>query len=76
MPLRYSGDRSIRVAIRHPLPSQVSLPDPQREAVVLCSLEERSSAEVAQLTGVPVGTVKSRLRLGMARLRELAGEAS
>ncbi|MCB9762818.1 MAG: sigma-70 family RNA polymerase sigma factor [Alphaproteobacteria bacterium] len=50
------------------------LPAAQREVVVLCALEERSSAEAADLLGVPQGTVKSRLRLAMARLRALAEE--
>lgn len=53
-----------------------ALPAPQREVVVLCALEERSGPEVARLLGVPLGTIKSRLRLGMARLRDLAGEGS
>ncbi len=35
----------------------------QREVLVLCELEERSGSEVAELTGLPLGTVKSRLRL-------------
>lgn len=48
------------------------LPPAQREVVVLCGLEERSRAEVALLIGIPEGTVKSRYRLGMARLRQLA----
>lgn len=51
------------------------LPSAQREVVVLCALEERSSVEAARLLGLPVGTVKSRMRLGMARLRTLAGES-
>ncbi len=51
------------------------LPAEQREVVVLCALEERSSPEVAALLGLPTGTVKSRLRLAMARLRSLAQEA-
>lgn len=37
-----------------------------REILVLCDVEERSRAEVATLTGVPAGTVKSRLRLARA----------
>lgn len=50
------------------------LPAAQREVVVLRSIEERSGPETARLLGIPLGTVKSRLRLGMRRLRELAGE--
>lgn len=48
------------------------LSDEQRDVVVLCHVEERSREEAARLLGIPVGTVKSRLRLGTARFRELA----
>jgi len=48
------------------------LPEDQREVVVLCHVEERSRDEAAALLGIPVGTVKSRLRLGTARFRDLA----
>lgn len=51
------------------------LPEDQREALVLCLVEERSRTEAAQLAGVPVGTLKSRLRLGTRRFRELARAA-
>lgn len=37
------------------------LPEQQREAIVLVDLEERAPADVAELLGVPVGTVHSRL---------------
>lgn len=47
-----------------------TLPDAQREALVLCILEERTTAEVAELVGAPQGTVKSRLRLGRRGLRD------
>ncbi|MCB9665996.1 MAG: sigma-70 family RNA polymerase sigma factor [Alphaproteobacteria bacterium] len=50
------------------------LPDAQREVVVLCVVEERTREEAAVLLDVPVGTVKSRMRLGMTRLRTLAEE--
>jgi len=43
------------------------LPEAQRVLLILCDLEGRTSAEAARLLGVPVGTVKSRLRLGRAR---------
>ena len=45
------------------------LPAKQREVLILCDLEERTIADVASILGVPVGTVKSRLRLGRDRLR-------
>lgn len=55
------------------------LPEPQREVLVLCDLEERSSSEASELLGIAQGTVKSRLRLARQRfVREarLAGLAA
>jgi RNA polymerase sigma-70 factor (ECF subfamily) len=45
-----------------------AMPDPFREAVVLRDLEDLSYAEIAEVTGVPVGTVMSRLSRGRAML--------
>jgi RNA polymerase sigma-70 factor (ECF subfamily) len=41
-----------------------SMPEPFREAIVLRDLEELSYAEIAEVTGVPIGTVMSRLSRG------------
>ena len=38
-----------------------------REVIVLCALEERSAPEAAELLGVPVGTVHSRMFHARAR---------
>ena len=43
----------------------------QRLTVVLSDVQGHSYEEVAQITGVAVGTVKSRLNRGRARLREI-----
>jgi len=48
------------------------LPLAQREVLVLCDVDERTSAEVATMLGVPHGTVRSRLRLARARFRKEA----
>ena len=47
------------------------LPEDQRVVVLLVSLEDLSYEEVAKITGVPVGTVMSRLSRARSRLREL-----
>lgn len=49
-----------------------TLPAAQREVLVLCDLEERTAIEAAELLGVPLGTVKSRLRHGRQKFKEAA----
>jgi RNA polymerase sigma-70 factor (ECF subfamily) len=48
-----------------------ALPEPFREAIVLRELEDLSYAEIAQVTGVPVGTVMSRLSRGRSILADI-----
>jgi len=48
-----------------------SLPDPQREVILLIGLEGMSYKETAKILGVPVGTVMSRLSRGRETLRRL-----
>jgi RNA polymerase sigma-70 factor (ECF subfamily) len=53
------------------------LPAPQREAVVLAYWGGLTADEIATRSGVPLGTAKSRVRLGLQRLRtELEGGAA
>jgi RNA polymerase sigma-70 factor (ECF subfamily) len=47
-----------------------TLPDHQREAVILRYYQELSLGEIAEVLNIPAGTVKSRLSLGLGRLRE------
>ena len=42
-----------------------------RECLILCDVEELSYEEIDEITGLPVGTVKSRIFRGRAQLREL-----
>ena len=47
-----------------------TLPPEQREVLSLAFWSGLSQTEIAARTAVPLGTVKSRVRLGMAKLRE------
>jgi RNA polymerase sigma-70 factor (ECF subfamily) len=49
------------------------LPDEQREVVLLVGLEGVSYEDAAQILGVPIGTVRSRLSRGRETLRGLMG---
>jgi RNA polymerase sigma-70 factor (ECF subfamily) len=50
-----------------------ALPDEQRTALRLAYFEGLTYRQVAEALGVPEGTAKSRLRLGMSKLRSLLG---
>jgi RNA polymerase sigma-70 factor (ECF subfamily) len=50
------------------------LPADQMRVIELSFFEEKAHADIAQILGIPLGTVKSRLRLAMSRLRTLLSE--
>ncbi|HKC16170.1 MAG TPA: sigma-70 family RNA polymerase sigma factor [Steroidobacteraceae bacterium] len=53
-----------------------TLPEEQRVALVLKELEDLSYRDIAAVTGVPIGTVMSRLARARAALKERAREES
>lgn len=65
---------ALRTAQRHEVARAVAaLPPKLRDAVACRHLLDLSEAETAEVLGVPVGTVKSRLSRGLDRLRETLG---
>ena len=47
------------------------LSDEQSTVIRMSFIEEQPHGEIAERLGIPLGTVKSRIRLAMARLRDL-----
>lgn len=54
---------AVRTALR-------TLPEEQRRAIDLAYFEGYTQQEIAERTGTPLGTVKSRMRLGLRKLHD------
>lgn len=57
-----NDSQRVMIAIR-------SLPVHQRETIILRYYQDLSLAEIAEVLAIPIGTVKSRLSLGLRQLR-------
>ena len=66
------GDRATLAAVRQ---AMQRLPEEQREALALVSVEGLPYAEAAELLGVPIGTLMSRVARARQRLRRLVDGA-
>ncbi len=63
--LRWEGRRVVQALQQ--------LPEKQREALTLAYYGGYSQREISALTGTPIGTVKTRMRDGLSRLRSKMG---
>lgn len=66
-PDRPIEDRERRDAVRG---AMADLPEPQRVAVELAYFEGMTQSQIADRLGEPLGTVKTRIRLAMEKLRD------
>jgi RNA polymerase sigma-70 factor, ECF subfamily len=57
-------DRKVQAAV-------ATLPEDQAQAIRLSFFEDRPHGEIARMLDIPLGTVKSRIRVAMSRLRAL-----
>ncbi len=73
-----SVSESVEVRIEHERveKAMARLTELQRQAVTLAYYGGYSHSEVAEMLSVPIGTIKTRLRDGMMRLRDELGVAS
>ena len=69
-----AGEQEDHVAIRSISEALDRLPDLHREVILLVALEDMSYREVAEITGVPENTVKSRMRYALERLQTALSE--
>lgn len=65
------GATQMEEKVRHAL---AQLSADQRKVITLSFLESRPHSEIAELLKIPLGTVKSRIRLAFQRLRSLLEE--
>jgi RNA polymerase sigma-70 factor (ECF subfamily) len=59
---RYGGDERLRAGLR-------ALPAEQARPIVLSAVYGLTAKEIAAQEGIPLGTAKTRIRRGLARLR-------
>jgi RNA polymerase sigma-70 factor (ECF subfamily) len=68
-----AGDAEVRPRL---LRAIAGLPEEQREVFLLREYEGVSFAEIAEVTGAPIPTVKSRMRYALEALRRALQEGA
>jgi RNA polymerase sigma-70 factor (ECF subfamily) len=66
-PLETQANQELRLAVGTAV---AGLPQAQQQAIELAYYEGLSHAEIAQRLNQPLGTVKTRIKLGMSKLRD------
>ncbi len=67
-----AAEDAVRTELRKILLNALGeIPEGQREALLLAYFEGLSQSEIAERTGKPLGTVKTRTRDGLRKLRDL-----
>lgn len=65
------SDAAIALDVKRALACLGQLPPAQRQTISLAYLRECSHAQIAGMLGMPLGTVKARIRLGLVNLKRL-----
>jgi RNA polymerase sigma-70 factor, ECF subfamily len=68
-----AANQGARLELRDLDRALARVPEEQRTAILLVGLEGMSYEAVAEILGIPVGTVRSRLSRGREALRDLMG---
>ena len=70
---RYAADSIAESSLKHEIIQKAlnAIPEQYREAVILCDIQELSYDEICSITGMNMGTLKSRLNRGRSQLQAL-----
>ena len=75
-PATMPADQPGRVELGRTLQALLSLPEEQREVLLLVAVEGLAYKEAAELLGIPLGTLMSRLGRARAALRLATGQGA